>query len=110
MVSDEELAETMIAALTKPTAGRADVGNVAMREYSIKFSAVDRVDNQGEECGYCDRVHAPITCNIYATSTSDSGRIEENAWSTCDSCALRSIDQVEDVDPAYTVTIERAKL
>jgi len=85
--------------------GRADAENVILREYSIKFSAVDRVDNQGETCCYCHE--GDISCNIYATVTAESGRTEENAWSTCDACALYSIDQVEDVDPSYAITIER---
>lgn len=87
--------------------GRADVQNIVLREYTVKFVAVGLVDNQGRECGYCDREHAPITCNVYATVTDEMGRPEESAWSTCDRCALPSIDQVEDVDPSHTITIER---
>lgn len=101
----------LLAAQAHQRKGRAEfVKNVVLREYSIKFAAVDRVDNQGVDCGYCTDVYPhPITCNIYATSTTDNGRAEDNVWSTCEACALRSIDQVEDVDPAYTITIERVK-
>lgn len=96
----------MLAAKEVQRLGRADVKNVVLREYSIKFVAVDRVDNQGEGCCYC--CTNDITCNIYATVTTDSDRTEESAWSTCDDCALNSIDGVEDVDPSHTITIERA--
>lgn len=91
-----------------PASGRADVKDAALREYSIRFVAVDRVDNQGEACGYCQDLYSTITCNIYATVTTESGRAEESAWSTCESCVFYSIDQVEDVDPAYKIIIERS--
>lgn len=90
--------------------GRADfVQNVVLREYSIKFVAVDRVDNEGMACGYCDHEQGRINCNIYATTTTESGGTENEAWSSCDACVLRSIDQVEDVDPAHVITIERSQ-
>jgi hypothetical protein len=95
----------MIAAKAQQRVGRADVKNIVLRDYLIKFSAVDRVDNQGETCGYCHE--GDISCNVYAMVTADSGRIEESTWPTCDPCALYSIDQVEDVDPSYAITIER---
>ena len=95
----------LLAAKEVMRAGRADVRNIVLREYSIKLVAVDRVDGQGEICGYCTTNR--INCNIYATTDTD-GRPEESAWSTCDKCTMYSIDQVEDVDPAHTVTIERA--
>jgi hypothetical protein len=99
----------MIAAKAVQRRGRADVENVALREYLIKFVAVDRVDNQAEPCGYCTDVYPRgIACNLYAMVTTESGRTEEASWSSCDACALHSIDQVEDVDPAHTVTIEGA--
>lgn len=97
----------MIHAQAHQRAGRADIGNVTIREYSIKFVIVDRVDSQGVSCGYCQT--DAITSNIYATVSTESGRTEESAWSTCVSCEIRSIDEVEDVDPAYTITIERVK-
>lgn len=97
----------LLAAKAHQRTGRADVKNVILRDYSIKFVAVDRVDNQGETCGYC--TCNPIRCNIYATCTTDSGHTEENTWSTCENCTLHSIDQVEDVDPSYTIMIERAQ-
>lgn len=87
--------------------GRADfVKNVILREYSLKLAIVDRVDNQGEVCGYCTT--NLITTNISATVNTESGRTEESAWSTCTPCTVYSIDKVEDVDPAHTITIERA--
>lgn len=99
-------ASEMLAAKNVQGAGRADVRNVILREYSIKLCIVDRVDNQGQGCGYC--CTKDITCNIYATVPTDEGRTEESAWSTCDDCILPSM-QVEDVDPSHAITIERAK-
>jgi hypothetical protein len=94
----------VIAAKAQQRVGRADVKNIVLRDYLIKFSAVDRVDNQGEPCEYCtDGAPRPIVCNLYATTTSGS----EESWSTCDQDSLHSIDQVEDVDPSYAITIER---
>lgn len=89
-------------------AGRASVESVVLRNYVVDFVAVDHVDNQGDPCGYCTDVYPhPIACNVYATVITDSGRTEASMWSTCEACALHSIDQVEDVDSAHTVTIER---
>lgn len=101
----------LLAAQEVQRRGRADRMNVVLREYSIKLHVVDRVDNQGVPCGYCSGANM-ITSNIYATvfNESNCGRTEESAWSTCATCEIYSIDQVEDVDPAHTVTIERAKL
>jgi len=97
---------SMIAARRHHRAGRADVKNIVLRDYVIKYSAVDRVDSQGETCGYCQA--RPVTVNIYAhCHVAASRRAEENTWPTCDRCALHSIDQVEDVDPSYAITIER---
>ena len=89
--------------------GRADfVKNLVLREYSIKLAIVDRVDNEGVICGYCQT--NTITTNVYATVTTESGRAEESAWSTCTTCTVYSLDQVEDVDPSHTITIERTAL
>lgn len=88
--------------------GRAEfVKNIVIREYTIKFAIVDRVDNQDVVCGYC--LQRPITSNIYATVATDGGRTKESAWSTCGPCEIHSIDGVEDVDPSHTITIERAQ-
>lgn len=91
--------------------GRADAQNIVLREYSIKLSIVDRVDNQGWTCGYCSGANT-ITTNIYAHvfSESNAGRVEESAWSTCTTCTVYSLDQVEDVDPSHTIIIERVAL
>lgn len=98
----------LVAAQAHQRKGRAEfVRNVVLREYSIKFVIVDRVDNQGVACGYC--MQHGITANIYAKLSRDNGAVEENNWSSCSSCILPSIDQVEDVDPAYTITIERVQ-
>lgn len=89
--------------------GRADfVKNLVLREYSIKLAIVDRVDNEGVVCGYC--CTNPITTNVYAMVNTESGRTEESAWSTCTTCTVYSLDQVEDVDPSHMITIERTAL
>lgn len=99
----------LVAAQAHQRKGRAEfVQNVILREYSIKFVIVDRVDNQGIPCGYCSG-HGTITANIYAKLSRDNGAVEENNWSTCNACILTSIDEVEDVDPAHTITIERVQ-
>jgi hypothetical protein len=96
----------LIRAKAHQRAGRADVGNMVLQEYSIKLADVNRVDNEGEICGYCTTNE--ITTNVYATVTTENGRTEESAWSTCTACTVDSIVRVENVDPAYTVTIERS--
>lgn len=102
--------EALAAAQAHQRKGRADfVQNVVLREYSIKFVIVDRVDNQGVTCCYCSGANT-ITTNIYATVTTDNGRTEESAWGTCSTCAIYSIDNVEDVDPSHIITIERVSL
>lgn len=97
----------LLAAKEVQRKGLADVQNIVLREYSIKLRRVDRVDNQGWTCGYCNGANM-ITSNIYATVNTEGGRTEESAWSSCVTCEIHSIDEVEDVDPSHTVTIERA--
>lgn len=99
----------LLAAQAHQRNGRADVVNIVLREYSIKLAIVDSVDNEGEPCGYCSGANE-ITTNIYATVFSERnfGAPEESAWSACTPCTMYSIDQVEDVDPSHTITIERA--
>jgi len=80
--------------------------DLILRDYMVQIRVVEHVDNEGETCGYC--CANEINCNIYATVTTDSGRAEESAWSSCDTCAIYSIDQIEDVDTAHLVIIERA--
>jgi hypothetical protein len=102
----------LLAAQEVQRAGRGDVQNLVLREYSLKLCVVDRVDNQGEPCGYCNGANG-ITTNVYAKVFEEgnaSGRPVESAWSTCTTCTVYSLDQVEDVDPSHTVTLERAYL
>lgn len=84
-----------------------DMKPVVLRDYLVQYRMVETVDNQGQSCGYCEE--RPIICNVYATTNTLWGHVEQQCWSTCDTCVIHSIDGVEDVATEYLIIVERAQ-
>ena len=83
-----------------------------LRDYTIRYMVVEEVDNEGDECGYCadlfaDQEPLSITHQVYAVP--HASYESQTTWGTCVRCALPSIDEVEDIDPSFTVLIEKVQ-
>jgi len=91
----------MITALTTPQT-EALLGNHyrILRSYTLVVHIVPNVDNQGEQCPYCD--FGRISTTVYGREVNG----DDTAIDCCQSCAVRLIDAELDLDTAYAVVIE----
>ena len=79
----------------------ADGGDLAFREYCIRYRIVKSVDNQGEICQFCQE--RTIQANVYVRLMDG----DEETAETCTGCVLPVIDGHLDTDPSYIVTVEQ---
>lgn len=80
---------------------RADI----LRVYSVRINVVPFVDNQGEQCTFCQVTGNEVTTNLYAT-TMDG---QDQCADTCLDCVIPTLDGAIDTDPDFPVIIEIAQ-
>lgn len=81
-----------------------------LRDYTVRYMVVEEVDNEGADCEYCAEIYddgdtGVVTHQVYAVPFASYEC--QTTWGTCVRCALGSVDQVEDIDPSFTVLIEK---
>lgn len=79
---------------------------VYVRDYLISYRIVEKIDNQGEVCGFCQE--GPVDANTYVhIHRHDQRGTDVEVFETCTACVLPCLDGEWDVASEYMIIVER---